>query len=98
MNKPRPIGERELKLIELFSNCCLEMSPMQFYSKWGVTHATMAQLCRCDAVTVSRWFQRGRNFQAPKHYHKWYLALADLVLESYEDIPEKLLNRLCPRR
>jgi hypothetical protein len=98
MSNPRPLGKRELRLIELFANCRLEMTPRQFYSKWGVTYAQMAQLCRCDAVTVSRWFRRGGNYQAPKHYHKCYLALADIVLESYEDIPEKLLNRLCPRK
>jgi hypothetical protein len=98
MSNPRALGKRELRLIELFANCRLEMTPRQFYSKWGVTYDQMAQLCRCDAVTVSRWFRRGGNYQAPKHYHKCYLALADIVLESYEDIPEKLLNRLCPRR
>jgi hypothetical protein len=98
MSNPRPLGERELRLIELFANCRLEMTPRQFYSKWAVTYAQIAQLCRCDTVTVSRWFQRGRNYQPPKHYHKWYLALADIFLESYEDIPETLINRLCPGR
>jgi hypothetical protein len=98
MKNPRPLGERELRLIEQFSNCRLGMSPRQFHSKWDVSYAIMAQLCKCDAVTVSRWFRQGRNYQAPKPYHKWYLALADIVLESYEDIPEKLLNHLCARR
>ncbi|MBD2124913.1 helix-turn-helix domain-containing protein [Microcoleus sp. ZQ-A2] len=98
MSNPRPLGERELRLIEQFTNCQLKMTPRQFYSKWDVTYATMAQLCRCDVMTVSRWFRQGCNYRPPKPYHKWYLALADLVLESYEDIPEKLLNRLCPRR
>lgn len=98
MSKPRPLGERELRLIEQFTNCQLKMTPRQFYSKWDVSYEIIAQLCKCDAVTVSRWFRRGRNYRPPQPYHKWYLALADLVLESYEDIPEKLLNRLCPRR
>jgi hypothetical protein len=98
MRNPRPIGERELRLIELFANCRLEMTPRQFYEKWGVTYATMAHICRCDISTVNRWFRRGRNYQPPKHYHKSYLALADIVLECYEDIPESLLVRLCPNR
>lgn len=95
MTHPRPLGERELRLIELFANCRLEMTPRQFSSKWGVTYTTMAQLCHCDITTVTRWFGRGRHYQAPKHYHKWYLALADLFLEFYEDIPQTFLNRLC---
>jgi hypothetical protein len=98
MNNSHPIGERELRLIELFANCRVEMTPRQFYSKWAVTYAQMAKLCRCDAVTVSRWFGRGRNYQPPNHYHQWYLALADIFLESYEEIPEEFLNRLCPDR
>jgi hypothetical protein len=95
MSNPRPLGERELRLIELFCNCRLEMTPRQFYEKWGVTYAQIAQLCRCDITTVNRWFQRGHHYQPPRHYHKWYLALADVFLECYEDIPETLLNRLC---
>jgi hypothetical protein len=95
MNSPRPIGSREKRLLELFVNCRLEMTPQQFYSKWAVSYAQMAQLCRCDTVTVSRWFRRGCNYRPPRHYHKWYLALADIFLESYEDIPNSLILRLC---
>lgn len=98
MRNPRRLGQRELRLIELFANCRAEMTPGEFYSKWGVTYAQIAQLCRCDIATVSRWFGRGRNFHPPRHYHKWYLTLADVFLESYEDIPETLLNRLCLSR
>ncbi|MBW4547431.1 MAG: helix-turn-helix domain-containing protein [Symplocastrum torsivum CPER-KK1] len=98
MRNPHPLGERELRLIELFANHQPEMTPRQFYSKWAVTYAQMAQLCRCDIVTVNRWFRRGRNYQPPRHYHKCYLALADIFLESYEDIPDTLLLRLCPGR
>ncbi|HEY9834260.1 MAG TPA: hypothetical protein V6D26_27155 [Stenomitos sp.] len=54
MRSPRPIGERELRLIELFANCRPEMTPQQFYAKWAVTYATMAQLCRwCDSFLVN---------------------------------------------
>jgi hypothetical protein len=98
MRSPRPIGERELRLIELFANCRPEMTPQQFYAKWAVTYATMAQLCRCDINTVNRWFRRGHNYRPPRDYHKWYLALADILLESYEDIPETLILRLCSGR
>ena len=98
MRNPRPLGQRELRLIELFTNCRMEMTPWEFYSKWGVTYAQMAQLCRCDIVTVNRWFRQGHNFRPPRHYHKGYRALANIFLESYEDIPETLLNRLCLSR
>jgi hypothetical protein len=98
MRNPRLIGERELRLIALFANCRLEMTPRQFYEKWGVTYAQMALLCRCDINTVNRWFGRGRNYYPPRHYHKWYLALADIFLECYEDIPESLLVHLCLSR
>jgi hypothetical protein len=95
MRNPRPIGERELRLIVRFANCRLEMTPRQFYEKWDVTYEQMSQLCRCDITTVNQWFRRGRHYQPPRHYHKWYLALADILLECYEDIPETLLHRLC---
>ena len=95
MTKPRPIGPRELRLIEQFANCQVEMTPKEFYGKWAVTYAQMAQLCHCDIATVSRWFTRGRNERASRPYHRWYLGLADIMLESYEDIPTTLLNRLC---
>jgi len=98
MRNPRPLSQRELRLIELFTNCRVEMTPWEFYSKWGVTYAQMTQLCRCDIVTVSRWFRQGRNFHPPRHYHRGYLALADIFLESYEDIPETLLSQLCLSR
>jgi hypothetical protein len=54
MRNPRPIGDRELRLIELFCNCQLEMTPRQFYEKWDVTYEQIAQLCRwCDSFLVN---------------------------------------------
>jgi hypothetical protein len=34
---PRPLGEREQNLLQLYSHCQLGMTPQRFYSKWQVS-------------------------------------------------------------
>ena len=96
MISPRPLGERELELIHLYANCQLRMSPRAFEAKWAVTRKQMAAICQCSLATVQRWFERGANFSPPTPYHLRYLALADLFIEHFEEIPDQLKALLCP--
>ncbi|WP_339384381.1 hypothetical protein [Microcoleus sp. LEGE 07076] len=44
-NTPRKIEEREVRLIALYSQCKLGMTPHKFYRKWDVTYEQMAEIC-----------------------------------------------------
>lgn len=94
--RPRPLNERELRLIDLYANCQLGISPRQFNAKWDVSYEQMAEICDRSISTVSRWFSRGRNHQPPERADKRHLALMDFLLENYEEIPPQLANQLCP--
>ncbi|OKH53938.1 hypothetical protein NIES2101_09350 [Calothrix sp. HK-06] len=96
MNTPRRLRQNELGLIQRFANCQLGMTPREFEAKWDVTRAQMAALCNCSVANVKRWFEQGENFSPPTKYHMRYLALADIFLESFDEIPEQLQQRICP--
>lgn len=95
-NFPRPLGEREIQLINLYVNCQLGMTPQQFNAKWDVNYEQMAEICDRSISTVSRWFSQGRNYQAPSSADRRHLALMDLLLEHSGDIPWFLMDLLCP--
>lgn len=42
---PRPITEREQRIIQLYAYCELAMTPQQFYAKWDVQQEVMALIC-----------------------------------------------------
>ncbi len=94
--KPRPIGEREQNLIQLYSYCQFGMTPQQFYTKWGVKHEAIALICSRSITTVGRWFCRGKTHRRPTPNDLHHLALMDFLLEHYEEIPEQFRNLLCP--
>ncbi len=96
MVKPRPLTEREQTLIDLYGYCQLGMTPQQFYAKWQVNHEAIAFICSCSTSTVRCWFRRGANYRRPRATDMRHLALMDFLLEHFEDIPEELLNLLCP--
>ncbi|NEP01356.1 MAG: helix-turn-helix domain-containing protein [Symploca sp. SIO2E9] len=95
MKKPRPLSERELYLIELYSNCQLGMTPQQFYAKWDVTHEIIAWICSRSLSTVRFWFVMGKNHRPPQPHDLRNLALMDFLLEHFEEIPEEWRNLLC---
>jgi len=72
------------------------MTPQQFMEKWGVTQQFIAELCQCDVKTVKRWLAQGRNYPSSLRCHQWELALADLILEDFEGLPNNLKTLLCP--
>ena len=98
MTNPRPLGERELALINLYANCFPELSPQHFYAKWAVSYEQIGYICWRDPTTVRRWFAKGRSYRAPNTCDLHHLALMDFLLERYEEIPTFLLDLLCPAR
>jgi hypothetical protein len=96
VTNPRPLGERELALIDLYANCKLELSPQRFYSKWGVSYEQIGYICSRSPTTVRRWFARGCSYRAPSSCDLHHLALMDFLLNHYEEIPTFLLGLLCP--
>lgn len=96
MSNPRPLSERQQRLLILFAHCELSMTPMEFWSKWDVTQEQIAEICHCDVSLVSRWFSPQPNTPQPMTHHLWYLALADRFLEFYEQLPQELRRQLCP--
>lgn len=93
----RHLGRREYALLNLYSHCQLGIAPADFYAKWNVTHAQMAQICGCSESTVDRWFQQGRSKQPPEPIYLRRLAEIDFLWEYYEQIPGDLRQRLCGR-
>ena len=98
MTNPRPLGERELALIDLYANCFPGLSPQRFYAKWGVSYEQIGYICSRNPTTVRRWFTKGRSYRAPNACDLHHLALMDCLLEHYEEIPSFLLDLLCPAR
>lgn len=98
MNHPRPLTERERMLIELYSHCQLEMTPLQFYSKWQVNYDGIAAICSRSTSTVRRWFSRGRNYRRPSSADLRHLAMMDFLLDHFEEIPAEWLEVLCPHQ
>jgi len=93
----RDFASRERILFRLYTSCQLGLSPQEFYAKWNVTHAQMAQICRCSIPTVDRWFSQGIGHRSPEPIHLRRLAEMDFLLECYEQIPLPLRERLCPQ-
>lgn len=96
MTNNRPLTERELRLINLYANCQLGMSPQNFYSKWSVSYEQLAVICNRSTTTVRHWFRRGRDYRRPQVEDLRHLALMDFLLEHDEEIPSFLRNILCP--
>ncbi len=95
MINPRPLGERERTLIELYANCKMELSPRRFYAKWNVDYQIIANICARSPSTVQRWFRRGQNYRAPTSGDMRHLAVMDFLLEHFEEIPAELFNLVC---
>jgi hypothetical protein len=96
MTNNRPLNERQLYLIQLYSYCQLGMTPQQFISKWSTTHEQIALVCNRSVSNVHFWFVREPNRRRPTSDDLRHLALMDFLLEHFEDIPEEVRNLLCP--
>ena len=97
MSDPRLITPRELRLIECFSSCELALTPQQMQARWQIERTQIATICNAADVTVNRWFSWGQTRQHPNPYNLQRLALADILLEFYEELPGALIARYCHR-
>lgn len=95
-SRPQRLGTRELALLNLYKGCQLSMSPWDFYAKWNVTHAQIAQICGCSRPTVDRWFARSSNYRPPAVVYCRRLAEMDFLWEHYGQISSSLWQHLCP--
>lgn len=93
---PRNLGQHELRLFHFYTHCQLQMSHLDFYAKWDVTHAQMAQICGCSQPTVDRWFAGSGNYRSPEPLYLRRLAEMDLLWEKYYKVPLALRRHLCP--
>lgn len=97
-SKPRTLTKREHDLINLYSHCQLGMTPQQFYAKWEVTYDVIALICSRSISTVRCWFRRGSNYRRPRPNDLRHLAFMDFLFEHFEEIPQEIVNLLCPSR
>ncbi|MCC3415886.1 MULTISPECIES: helix-turn-helix domain-containing protein [unclassified Microcoleus] len=97
MKKPQILTDRERRLIAIYSQCQLGMTPKRFYAKWGVTYEEIAFICSRSDSTVRGWFKRGKNRRVPAAADLRHLALMDFLLEHFEEIPGELWKLLCLR-
>lgn len=96
MKQPRILQERELALIEVYSQCQLAMTPGEFYRKWGVSYEQIGVICSRSDSTVRRWFKRGPYRRYPTPTDLRHLAVMDFLLEHFEEIPPEIWTILCP--
>lgn len=98
LNIPRRLGQREIDLIHKLAQCELEMTPRQFEAKWDVDRSQIAALCHCSLGNVKRWFKTGSDYSPPTRYHRRYLALSDVFLEHFENLPPEIQQLICSDR
>ena len=94
MTTRRPLGIREIALLDLYSNCQLSMDVFEFYQKWNVTQRQIAHICGCSLSTVERWF--GSQRRTPEPIYARRLAEMDLIWEFWSELPAEIRARLCP--
>ena len=97
MSFQHPLTAREYRLMVIYRACQFGMSPIEFYQKWNVTHAQMAQICGCSESTVDRWFLRGKSYRKPLPLYCRRLAEMDFLWEHHAEIPDHLWQQLCPQ-
>lgn len=93
---PRPLNSQQLTRIRAFIYADPAIDHQQFEAKWDVSRELIAELCQVDIRTCNSWFSQGRSRQFPQLYHKWYLTLADVILERFDELPNFLQTLLCP--
>jgi hypothetical protein len=90
----KSIGDRERRIIRLYCQLQLAMTPEQFYSKWDVTYPIIAEICWRSNSTVHGWFRQGKYQRYPTANDMRHLAIMDFLLENFEQLPTELLQLL----
>lgn len=94
MSKPRSLGAREIRLINLYSHWEFSMTPQEFYAKWAVSYEQIALICYRSDSTVRGWFKQGKLKRHPHFNDLRHLALMDFILEHFEEIPDQVRHIL----
>ena len=94
MTSRKPLSNKEVALLNLYSNCQLSMDVFEFYQKWNVTQRQIAHICGCSLSTVERWF--GSQRRTPEPIYTRRLAEMDLIWELWSELPTQIKQRLCP--
>jgi len=94
---PRPLTPEEHTILDLYSHCQLGMTPQEFYAKCQVNQEAIATICSRSTSTVRRWFAKGRHYRRPSREDLRHLAIANFLLEHYQEIPSHLREVLCPQ-
>ncbi|MHC5673112.1 hypothetical protein [Nostoc sp.] len=96
MSNPKSLTPQQLARLRAFIYAVPILDHQEFVAKWSVRRELVAEICHVDIHTVSTWFSQGRTHQEPQLYHLWYLTMADIILDQYEDLPEFLQILLRP--
>ncbi|MHC5820599.1 MAG: hypothetical protein ACYT04_33215 [Nostoc sp.] len=96
MSNPKPLTPQQLARLRAFIYSEPLMTHQEFSAKWDVSRQLIAQISHVDIRTVNSWFSLGVSHQEPQPYHLWYLTMADIILDQYEDLPEFLQILLRP--
>lgn len=96
MSNPKPLTPQQLARLRAFIYAVPILDHQEFVAKWDVSRELMSEITHVEIRTVNSWFSLGVSHQEPQLYHKWYLAMADLILEKYEYLPEVLQTLLGP--
>ncbi|WP_373525998.1 hypothetical protein [Nostoc sp.] len=96
MSNPKPLTPQQLKLIRAFIYAVPILDHQEFVAKWDVSRQLIAEVSHVDIRTVNSWFSLGRTHQEPQLYHLWYLTMADIILDQYQDLPEFVRTLLYP--
>ena len=89
------LGARELALLKFYCGCQFGMSPQEFYARWGVTHAQIAQICGVSEASVDRWFSHGKHRRTAEVRYRRKLAEMHFIWDQYERVPLRLVAKIC---
>ncbi|MHC5722635.1 MAG: hypothetical protein ACYTXY_00440 [Nostoc sp.] len=90
MSNPKSLTPQQLARLRAFIYAVPILDHQEFVAKWDVSRQLIAQISHVDIRTVNSWFSQGCTHQEPQLYHKWYLTMADIILDQHEDLPESL--------
>ena len=90
MSNPKSLTPQQLARLRAFISAEPLMTHQQFTSKWDLNRELVAEICHVDIRTCNCWFSQGVSHQDPQLYHKWYLTIADFILDQHEYLPEFL--------
>jgi hypothetical protein len=96
MSNAQPLSAIQRRRLVAFIYASPAITLPQLLAKWQISQELVAELCHCNVRTVRRWLSQGRYHEFPTSSHKWDLALADVILSSFDELPVALKDLLCP--